>query len=72
MKSRVGMWYPTGPADKEFAAGDPEWNVHTVVSDQSDFPHHVTVENAAGERFPVATLLIDKIAKPASTHPENQ
>jgi hypothetical protein len=41
------------------------------LSDQSDFPHHVTVENAAGERFPVSILLIDKIAKPAIKHPEN-
>ena len=69
MKSRVGMWYATGPVDKEFTAGDPDWNVHTVVSDQSEFLHHVTVENAAGQRFPVAVSLINKIAEPASTHP---
>ncbi|MGB8480681.1 MAG: hypothetical protein WCE63_17885 [Acidobacteriaceae bacterium] len=69
MKSRVGMWYAVGPADETFTAGDPDWNVHTVVSDGSEFPDHVTVENGGGQRFPVAISLIDDIAEQLSTHP---
>ncbi len=69
MKSRVGMWYATGPADKAFNADDPDWNIHTVVSDGSEVPGHVTVENGGGQRFPVAISLVDDIGEPGSTHP---
>jgi hypothetical protein len=52
-ETRVGYWYATGPADKEYSAGDPDFNLHTVVSDTSQFVAHVTVENAGKQRFPV-------------------
>jgi hypothetical protein len=52
-ETRVGYWYATGPADKEYSAGDPAFNLHTVVSDKSQFVAHVTVENAGKQRFPV-------------------
>ena len=61
MKSRVGMWYAVDPADETLTAGDPAWNVHTVVSDGSEFHDHVTVENGGGQRFPIAISLVDDI-----------
>jgi hypothetical protein len=64
-ETHVGYWYATGPADKEYSAGDPAFNLHTVVSDKSQFVAHVTVENAGGQRFPVPCSLIDEIASPA-------
>ena len=60
----MGYWYARGPADKEYSAGDPAVNLLTVVSDKSQFVAHVTVENAAGQRFPVPCSLIDEIATP--------
>lgn len=62
--SRVGFWYATGPAEKEYRPGDPKFSLHTVVSDSSKFPAHVTVENAAGQQFPVALALIESVASP--------
>ena len=62
--TRVGFWYATGPADKEYRAGDPAFSLHTVISDESNFAEHVTVENAAGQQFPVALALIESIASP--------
>ena len=62
--SRVGFWYATGPAEKEYRPGAPEFSVHTVVSDLSEFPAHVTIENAATQQFPVALALIESIASP--------
>ena len=62
--SRVGFWYATSPAEKEYRPADPEFSVHTVVSDLSEFPAHVTVENAVGQQFPVALALIESIASP--------
>jgi hypothetical protein len=58
----VGHWYATGPADKQYTPGDPAFNVHTVVSDKSQFVAQVTVENAGKQRFPVLCSLIDEIA----------
>ena len=63
-ETRVGYWYATGPADKEYSAGDPAFNLHTVVSDKSQFVAAVTVENAGQQRFPVPCSLIDEIAAP--------
>lgn len=60
--TRIGMWYATGPADKPFDAADPEWNVHRVVADDAGYVGCVMVENGAGQRFPVAGSLIDRIA----------
>ncbi len=60
--TRIGMCYVTGPADRQYDATDPSFNVHRVVSDESEYPLCVTVENEAGQRFPVATVLIDQIA----------
>jgi hypothetical protein len=62
--SRVGFWYATGPAEKQCRPGDAAFSLHTVVSDKSEFADHVTVENAAGQRFPVALSLIEAIASP--------
>jgi hypothetical protein len=63
-ETRAGYWYATGPAAKEYTPGDPAFNLHTVVSDKSQFLAQVTVENAAGQRFPVPCSLIDEIAAP--------
>jgi hypothetical protein len=62
-ETRVGYWYATGPADKQYTPGDPDFNLHTVVSDKSQFLAHVTVQNA-GKQFPVPCSLIDEIAAP--------
>ena len=62
--TRVGFWYATGPAEKEYRPGDPEFSLHTVVSDKSEFPEHVTVENGGAQKFPVALSLIESIASP--------
>jgi hypothetical protein len=58
-------WYATGPADKQYTPGDPDFNLRTVISDTSQFVAHVTVENAGKQRFPVPCSLIDEIASPA-------
>ena len=63
-ETRVGYWYATGPADKHYTPGDPAFNLHTVVSDKSQFVAQVTVENAGQQRFPVPCSLIDDIAAP--------
>lgn len=63
-ETRVGYWYATGPADKHYTPGDPDFNLHIVVSDTSQFVAHVTVENAGKQRFPVSCSLIDEIAAP--------
>jgi hypothetical protein len=47
-----------------YSAGDPAFNVHTVVSDNSQLVAPVTVENAGKQRFPVPCSLIDEIAAP--------
>ena len=62
--SRVGFWYATSPAEKEYRPGDPKFSPHTVVADKSELAEHVTVENAAGQRFSVALSLIESIASP--------
>ncbi len=62
--TRVGFWYATGPAKTEYRPDDAAFSLHTVVSDKSEFPQHVTVENTAGQRFPVALSLIEAIASP--------
>ena len=46
-------------------AGDPAFSILRVVSDDAEAPGCVTVENAAGQRFPVSASLIDAIAAPA-------
>jgi hypothetical protein len=63
-ETRVGYRYATGPADKQYTPGDPDFNLHTVISDTSQFVAHVTVENAGKQRFPVPCSLIDEIAAP--------
>ena len=63
-ETRVGYWYATGPADKQYTLGDPDFNLHTVISDTSQFVAHVTVENAAAQQFPVPLSLIETIAAP--------
>jgi len=68
-ETRVGYWYATGPADKQYTSGDPEFNLHTVISDTSQFVAHVTVENAGEQRFPVPCSLIDEIAAQARSTP---
>ena len=56
--TRVGYWYATGPADKQYTSGDPDFNLHIVVSDTSQFVAHVTVENAWQAAVP-GPMLID-------------
>ena len=63
--TRVGHWYAMGPEDRTFVAGDPAFCILRVVSDDAAAPGCVTVENAAGQRFPVPIPLIDAIAAPA-------
>ena len=62
--SRVGFWYATGPADKDYKVGDPAFSIHTVIADESEYPGCVLVENAARQRFPVPLSLIDQVASP--------
>jgi len=62
--TRVGFWYATGPAKKEYRPGDAAFSLHTVVSDKSEFADHVTVENGGGQQFPVVLSLIEEIASP--------
>ncbi len=62
--TRVGRWYATGPADRPFVPDDPAWAVHRVVSDDATALGCVTVENRAGQRFPVAISLVDAIVAP--------
>ncbi len=66
--TRVGRWYATGPEDRPFAPDDPAFHVHRVVAD-GPVPGCVTVENAAGQRFPVPVSLVDAITAPAGEQP---
>lgn len=63
-ETRVGYWHATGPADKQYTPGDPDFNLHIVISDPSQFVAHATVEKAGTQRFPVPCSLIDEIAAP--------
>ena len=63
--TRVGRWYAEGPEHRPFVAGDPAFAILRVVSDDAAVPGCVTVENAAGQRFPVPIPLLDAIAAPA-------
>ena len=63
--TRVGRWYAEGPEHRSFVAGDPAFSIFRVVSDDAEMPGCVTVENAAGQRFPVPIPLLDAIAAPA-------
>ena len=63
--TRVGRWYAEGPENRSFVAGDPAFAIFRVVSDDAKVPGCVTVENAAGQRFPVPIPLLDAIAAPA-------
>jgi hypothetical protein len=64
MATRVGRRYIVGPADRPYVESDPAFNVHTVVADDSTVPGCVTVENAAGQKFPVPAALVDDICVP--------
>jgi hypothetical protein len=66
MAPRVGRRYIVGPADRPYVEGDPAFNVHTVVDD-STVEGCVTVENAAGHKFPVPATLVDDICEPAKS-----
>lgn len=61
MASRVGKYYIVGPADRSYRKGDPDFSLHTVISDESGIPGCVLVENPAGQRFPVPAMLVDQI-----------
>jgi hypothetical protein len=69
MTTRVGWWYATGPVDQEYYPGHPAFSLHTVISDESSIPGHVTVENPAGQQFPAANLLIGRDCGPSSSRP---
>jgi len=47
-----------------YVEGDPAFNVHNVVDDDSTVEGCVTVENAADKRFPVPATLVDDICEP--------
>ena len=68
-KSRVGLCYVTGPAYRPYRPGDRDSNVHRVISDEAVVAGCVTVENEAGQRFPVPASLVDQIAGPGETLP---
>ena len=63
--SILGHWYASGPADKPFRAGDPDWNIHRIVEDTPGLPD-VLVENAGGQRFLLAREIATAIALPPS------
>lgn len=63
-RSYVGWWYASGPADREFSPDDPAFTILRVVSDTSEVPGAVTIQNAAGQRFPLERSLLRKIASP--------
>jgi hypothetical protein len=63
-ETRVGDWYGTGPAEKQYTPGDPDFNLDIVVSDTSQFVAHVIVENAGKQRFPVPCSLIERSQRP--------
>ncbi len=69
-RSRVGLCYVQGPANRPYRPGDRAFNVYRVVQDEAAVPVRplcgltVTVENAAGQRFPVPACLIDRIVGP--------
>ena len=45
-------------------AGDPAFFLYAAVSDDSPHADHVTVQNAAGQQFPVPSSLVDQIGAP--------
>ena len=59
-----GLWYAEGPGDRPSVASDPAFSILRVVSDDAEVLGCVTVENAAGQRFPVPIPLVDAIAAP--------
>ena len=63
--SLLRHWYALGPAEKPFRADDPHWAVHRIVEDEPASPT-VTVENPAGQRFPLDRALARSIALPPS------
>jgi len=67
--TRVGRWYATGPGDRPFTPDDPAFHVYRVVADDAAVLGCVTVENAAGQRFPAPINLVDAIAAPAGEQP---
>lgn len=61
--SRVGKCYATGPADRLYQAGDPDFELHCVVADHAERDGYVTAETSGtGHRFVVDARLIDAIA----------
>jgi len=67
--TRVGRWYATMPEDRPVTPDDPAFHVYRVVADDAGVPGCVTVENAAGQRFPVPVSLVDAIVAPAGEQP---
>jgi hypothetical protein len=47
---------------------DPAFSLHTVISDESTFAEHVTVENAAGQQFPCPVVADRNDRGPKRTH----
>lgn len=62
-QSRVGMYYVTGPTDREYVPGAPGFTLYAVVSDTSPIKGCLTVENkSSGEQFPVDIWVVDEVA----------
>ncbi len=62
-KSRVGMYYVEGPADREYIPGAPGFTFMPSSRTPPTSRGCVTVENkSSGETFSVAICLFDEIA----------
>jgi hypothetical protein len=44
-ETRVGYWYATGPADKQYTSGDPDFNLHTVLGGHPKTGHLWSLQN---------------------------
>jgi hypothetical protein len=59
--SLIGRWYALGPGDTPFHPDNPAWGIYRVVTDDNDLPGCVTIENPAGQRFPLARAFAEKL-----------
>lgn len=64
----LGRWYALGPEDRAFDPDDPAWAVHRIVAEDHALPGCVTVENPAGQRFPLARAFAERIALDEDPH----
>lgn len=60
--SLVGRWYALGPSDRAFDPDDRAFAIHRIVADDHEIAGCVTVENPAGQRFPLGRRFAQTIA----------